>query len=148
MLIVQKLLRVAPIQLHKGAHGMPVNNGKGNLTASIVQKDLIGANGKDYLSGDDQANDLHGGNGKDTIWGGKGSDTLSGGNGNDTFVYKAGDLTPIVDLSTPFGWHIDNQKGGGTATISTTYGDSHAVAGGGSLAMHTGASDDKIDYQQ
>lgn len=137
---------------------MATNNGKSNLTASVIQKDLIGGNGKDYLNGDDQDNNLNGGNGADTIWGGKGSDILTGGNGNDIFVYKAGDLTPVTFDHSLGGWAPGSTNGGldgkpgevranGHYAVDTTYGDSNGAPGGASMHLWTtdGGSTGKVD---
>ncbi|WP_267874924.1 type I secretion C-terminal target domain-containing protein [Massilia sp. Root335] len=95
-----------------------------------------GTTGTDQLAGTAGNDTLDGGDGDDVLHGGAGNDMLAGGTGRDTASYdgKSGDYKISHDAA---GWHVADQRTGGTDGTDTLQGVERVTFADATLALDT-----------
>jgi Ca2+-binding RTX toxin-like protein len=95
-----------------------------------------GTTGTDQLTGTAGDDTLNGGAGDDVLHGGAGNDVLTGGTGRDTAGYdgKAADYKVSHDAA---GWHVADQRTGGTDGTDTLQGIERVTFADATLALDT-----------
>jgi Ca2+-binding RTX toxin-like protein len=95
-----------------------------------------GSTGTDQLAGTAGNDTLDGGAGDDILHGGAGNDVLVGGTGRDTASYdgKAADYKISHDAS---GWHVADQRSGGTDGTDTLQGVERVAFADATVALDT-----------
>jgi Ca2+-binding RTX toxin-like protein len=95
-----------------------------------------GSTGTDQLTGTAGNDTLDGGDGNDVLHGGAGNDVLIGGTGRDTASYdgKAADYKITHDAD---GWHVADQRSGGTDGTDTLQGVERVTFADTTVALDT-----------